>query len=63
MGNGPGELERSKQEEVGVVVESDVLRVLARRELKDAELDDRRRVDRSAIGSGWNALALVFIAN
>lgn len=62
MSNGPGELERSKQEEVGVVVESDVLRLLAMSEFKDAELDYRRRVDRSAIGSGWDMLGRV-IAN
>lgn len=45
-GNGSGILQGGEQEEVGVVAEGDVLLTL-----EDLELDNRRRVDRTAVGA------------
>lgn len=49
VGDDAGVLERGEEEEVGVVGEGDVTGLVAPRTLKDAKLDDGRRVDRTAI--------------
>jgi hypothetical protein len=47
-------LERGVEEEVGIVSEGDVLGLLDVGALKDAELDNGRRVNRTAVGRCYN---------
>jgi len=47
-------LQRSVEKEVGIVEESDVLGLLERGTLEDAQLDDGWRIDGAAISRGCN---------
>jgi hypothetical protein len=46
-------LETGVEEEVGVVVESDILALLNCRTLNDSELDNGRRINRSSVAVGY----------
>lgn len=51
-------LKTSIEEEVGVVVESDVLAFLDGRSLDDSQFDNRRRINGSAIAVGYTVSTL-----
>jgi len=53
LGNGPCMLKGSEKEEVRIVIEGDILGLLNGRALENAELDNRWRVNRTAIGGGF----------
>lgn len=55
MGNRTGMLETGVEEEVGVVVESDILALLNCRTLNDSELDNGRRINRSSVAVGLHS--------
>lgn len=55
MGNRTGMLETGVEEEVGVVVESDILALLNCGTLNDSELDNGRRINRSSVAVGLHS--------
>lgn len=57
IGNRTGMLETGVEEEVGIVVESDILALLNCRALDDSELDNGRRINRSSVAVGYWELA------
>lgn len=56
MGDRASGLERRKEEEVGFILECDVL-LLVPFTLENMELDNRRRIDRSTVGRRFFMLA------
>lgn len=56
-GDGASMLETGVEEEVGVVVECDVLALLNTGSLNNSKLNNRGRIDRSAVAVGYKMLA------
>jgi hypothetical protein len=51
-GDGTSRLQRGVEEEVGIVLEGDILAIRGRLAFEDLQLDDGRRVDGAAVGRG-----------
>ena len=52
MGHGPGMLQRSKDEEIGIVIESYIPCGIVVLTFKNLELKHRRRIDWTSVGRG-----------
>lgn len=64
VGHGPGEFQSREEEEVGIVVESNILGFIGvGAQLEDAKLDHGRRVNRSAISGRYTVMLVTCSSN